>query len=117
LLDPKFSSYHYKLDKALYVLKHAPRVWYSQLSDKLHSLGFISSKADISMFYYQKGAITMLMLIYVDDIIIVSSSSSAVDALLHDLNAEFALKDLGPLHYFLGIEVKQTVDGLSLSQE
>jgi hypothetical protein len=50
----------------------------------------------------------MFMLVYVDDNIIVSSSSSAVDALLKDLNAEFALKDLGSLHYFLGIEVHPT---------
>jgi hypothetical protein len=41
--------------------------------------------------------------------------SSVVDALLRDLNADFALKDLGPLQYFLGIQVKRTVDGLSLS--
>jgi hypothetical protein len=55
----------------------------------------------------------MFMLIYVVDIIIVSSSSSAVDALLWDLSADFALKDLGPLQYFLGIQVKRTADGLS----
>jgi hypothetical protein len=49
----------------------------------------------------------MFMLIYVDDIIIVSSSNDAVTALLQDLQKEFALKDLGSLHYFLGIEVNQ----------
>jgi hypothetical protein len=59
----------------------------------------------------------MFMLVYIDDNIIVSSSSSAVDALLKDLNVEFALKDLGSLHYFLGIEVHRTAEGLSLSQE
>jgi hypothetical protein len=56
-------------------------------------------------------------LVYVDDIIVASSSSSAIDALLRDLNADFALKDLDPLHYFLGIEVKRTATGLILSQE
>jgi hypothetical protein len=59
----------------------------------------------------------MFMLVYVDDIIIVSSSSFVIDALLKDLNAEFALKELGPLHYFLGIEVHHIAEGLSLSQE
>jgi hypothetical protein len=34
-----------------------------------------------------------------------------------DLSADFALKDLGPLHYFLGIQVTCTADGLYLSQE
>jgi histone deacetylase 1/2 len=56
-------------------------------------------------------------LIYVDDIIVTSSSDQAILALLQDLSAEFALKDLGDLHFFLGIEVKKTSDGLILSQE
>jgi hypothetical protein len=116
-VDPQFPSYHCKLDKALYGLKQAHWAWYSRLSDKLYSLGFKSSKADISLFLYKKGAITMFLLVYVDDIIVVSSSSSAIDALLRDFNADFALKDLGPLYYFLGIEVKRTSTGLMLSQE
>jgi hypothetical protein len=55
--------------------------------------------------------------VYVDDIIVVSSSSRVVDALLADLKNDFALKDLGNLHYFLGIEVKHTSDGFLLTQE
>jgi hypothetical protein len=57
------------------------------------------------------------MLIYVDDIIVTSSSSEAVTALLWDLKKEFALKDLGDLHYFLGIGVTKCKDGIILSQE
>jgi hypothetical protein len=57
------------------------------------------------------------MLIYVDDIVVASSSEKAVDALLHDLGLAFALKDLGALHYFLGIEVNKVHDGIILSQE
>jgi histone deacetylase 1/2 len=56
------------------------------------------------------------MLIYVDDIIVASSSSAATDALLKILSAEFALKDLGDLHYFLGIEVHKVDDGIVLNQ-
>jgi hypothetical protein len=46
------------------------------------------------------------MLIYVDDIIVIGSSMEAISALLNDLRADFALKNLGSLNYFLGIEVK-----------
>jgi hypothetical protein len=53
----------------------------------------------------------------VDDIIVTNSSDDAITALLHDLRGDFALKDLGPLHYFLGIEVKQVHNGLCLTQE
>jgi hypothetical protein len=46
---------------------------------------------------------------YVDDIIVASSTQDATAALLQDLEAYFALKDLGNLNYFLGIEVKRTL--------
>jgi hypothetical protein len=51
-VDPKFPLYYCKLEKALNGLKQASWAWYSQLSAKLHSLGFKSSKADISLFLY-----------------------------------------------------------------
>lgn len=50
----------------------------------------------------------MFVLVYVDDIIVASSSHEATSALLKDLEKEFALKDLGDLHYFLEMEVKRT---------
>jgi hypothetical protein len=58
----------------------------------------------------------MYILIYVDDIITMSSSSSATDRLLTQLEADFAVKDLGNLGYFLGIEVHHTSSGLVLTQ-
>jgi histone deacetylase 1/2 len=105
-----------KLDKALYGLKQAPRAWYSRLSAKLQVLGFTPSKSDTSLFFLAKPAITMFVLVYVDDIIVTSSTPTAVTSLLQQLRGDFALKDLGDLHYFLGIEVKKTYDGITLSQ-
>jgi hypothetical protein len=110
-------EYVCKLDKALYGLKQAPRAWYSRLSAKLVQLGFHASKADTSLFMYHRAKVQMYLLIYVDDIIVVSSTDVAVKALLNDLRSEFALKDLGALNYFLGIEVKPSSDGIVLTQE
>jgi hypothetical protein len=69
------------------------------------------------LFIYAKGSVTIYLLVYVDDIIVTSSSPEVVDALLSDPNMDFALKDLGDLHYFLGIEVKYAADGLLLTQD
>jgi hypothetical protein len=80
-------------------------------------MGFVPSKGDTSLFYYIKGSYTMFVLVYVDDIIVASSSQEATNALLKDLRQEFALKDMGDLHYFFGIEVKKIADGLVMSQE
>jgi hypothetical protein len=104
-----------KLQKAIYSLKQAPRAWFSRLSGKLLHLGFVGSKADSSLFIYRTTAITMFLLIYVDDIIIVSSVPAAITELLQLLGTDFVVKDLGSLHYFLGIEVIPVKDGL-LSQ-
>lgn len=61
--------------------------------------------------------VVIFLLIYVDNIIVTSSSTAATLVLLKELQAEFALKDLGELHYFLGIEVKKVHDGILLTQE
>ena len=103
--NPHTPHYICKLDKTLYRLKQAPRAWYSRLSSKLCALGFVPSKADTSLFLYNKSDVTVFVLIYVDDIIVTSSSDCAISALLQDLTCEFAIKDLGELHFFLGIEV------------
>jgi histone deacetylase 1/2 len=55
--------------------------------------------------------------IYVDDIIVTSSSDKAISVLLQDLNTDFALKDLGNLHLFLGIEVKRSMDDCFLHRK
>jgi hypothetical protein len=59
--QPNFAC---KLDKAIY----------GQLCNKLQTLDFIPSKADTSLFYYNKGKHTLFVLVYVDDIIVASSS-------------------------------------------
>jgi histone deacetylase 1/2 len=68
------------------------------------------------LFYFHKGQHNIFVLVYVDDIIVASSSQEAVNALLKDLEQDFALKDLGDLHYFLGIKVKRSREDLTLSQ-
>ena len=94
-VDPDKPFHICKLDKSLYGLKQAPRAWYSRLSSKLHTLGFVPSKYDTSLFIYNKSNTVIFVLIYVDDIIVTSSSNEAVTALLKDLQSDFALKDLG----------------------
>lgn len=55
-------------------------------------------------------------MVHVDDIIVVSSSQKATMALLKNLHDDFALKDLGRLHYFLGIEVSSSQGNLFLTR-
>jgi histone deacetylase 1/2 len=115
--DPSRPRHLCRLQKAIYGLKQAPRAWHARLSTVLGSLGFHASTADTSLFILCRPGLTMFLLVYVDDIIVVSSSASTTARLIREMRAEFAVKDLGSLHYFLGIEVgRQSCGGLLLSQ-
>ncbi|KAK1692653.1 hypothetical protein QYE76_009350 [Lolium multiflorum] len=104
------------LSRSLYGLKQAPRAWYQRIAAFLHQLGFRSTRSDASLFVYNNGATTAYLLLYVDDIILTASSTDLLRQITERLRAEFALKDLGPLHYFLGIEVVRRTDGFFLHQ-
>ena len=95
-----------KLHNALYDLKHTPRSWFQKLSTTLQNFGFHSTKSDNSLFVQFTSAYTILILIYVDDIIITGSSLKEIQKLFSNLGSCFAIKDLGPLHYFLSVQVK-----------
>jgi hypothetical protein len=68
-------------------------------------LGFTCSTADSSLFIFRSEDAILLLLVYVDDIIVTSNKQALLSRLVSRLSSEFSMKDLGPLHYFLGIEV------------
>jgi hypothetical protein len=68
------------------------------------------------MFVYHKGTDTTYLLLYVDDIILTTSSIVLLRHIIQALQLEFAMKDLGDLHHFLGMQVQRRDGGLFLSQ-
>lgn len=57
----------------------------------------------------------MFMLVYVEDIVLIESPHTLFIDILLSLN-KFSMKDLGPLHFFIGIKVCRDAQGLLLSQ-
>uniref|UniRef100_A0A2N9IR27 Reverse transcriptase Ty1/copia-type domain-containing protein n=1 Tax=Fagus sylvatica TaxID=28930 RepID=A0A2N9IR27_FAGSY len=114
---PSYPTHVCKLNKAIYGLKQAPRAWFSRLSSRLLQLGFHGSLSDTSLFIYKSKSFTMFILIYVDDIIITCSNPVEIDELLILLRSDFAVKDLGKLNYYLGVEVIPNAHGTLLSQQ
>lgn len=109
-------GYVCKLNKALYGLKQAPRAWYNKLKDCLTSWKFFNSKVDTLLFIRHDPKGVILVLIYVDDILITGPDSSLLENFITSLSTIFALKDLGLVAYFLGVEVCYTPTGMHLSQ-
>jgi hypothetical protein len=104
------------LDKSLYGLKQAPRAWYERFATHLRSLGFIAGKSDNSLFVLRRGPDTAYLLLYVDDIVLTASSAHLLRSIIDQLLAEFSMKDLGPLHYFLDVSVIRNSSGFFLSR-
>ena len=115
--NPEAPTHVCRLKKAIYGLKQAPRAWYAKISSYLLSLGFKSCSSDSSLYTYHSGSDCILIAIYVDDLQITGNSPSLMDSISSKLSATFAMKDLGELKYFLGIEFIRSKDSLWILQQ
>jgi len=115
-VHPSFPDHVCKLHKSIYGLKQAPRAWFTRLSQALLNLGFKGSQVDHSLFIYHCGSVHVFLLVYVDDIILTGNHAVTMNMLIAKLKIDFAMKDLGPLGYFLGIQATRDTNGLHLRQ-
>lgn len=115
-LDPTHPTHVYKLTKDIYDLKQASRASYDELKSYLLSTGFHPTISDPSLFKITIHSESIYVLIYVDDIIVTGSNTSFNQSFINKISHRFSLKDLGPLNYFLGVEVIPTPSSLLLLQ-
>ena len=93
-----------KLNHALYRLKQAPITWFDKLRVSLILWVFQNLRFDIFLFIFNLNGKIIYLLVYVDDIMIINNDELLLHKHTSDLNEEFALKKLGQIHHFLGIE-------------
>lgn len=105
-----------RLRKALYGLRQAPRAWNAKLDASLVSLGFERSPLEHAVYRRNTSVSTLLVGVYVDDLVITGSSDNDISAFKEEMQRLFAMSDLGLLSYYLGIEVVQNDDGITLCQ-
>uniref|UniRef100_A0A2N9GS30 Reverse transcriptase Ty1/copia-type domain-containing protein n=1 Tax=Fagus sylvatica TaxID=28930 RepID=A0A2N9GS30_FAGSY len=113
---PGFSHKVCRLRRALYGLKQAPRAWFAKFSSTISQHGFSASSYDSALFFRRSDHGITLLLLYVDDMIITGDDVQGIQDLKHFLGQHFEMKDLGPLSYFLGLEVSSSSDGYYLTQ-
>ncbi|XP_012829361.1 PREDICTED: uncharacterized protein LOC105950540 [Erythranthe guttata] len=129
-VDPSRPTHTCRLNKVLYGLKKAPRAWYKHFASNITTMEFRECMPDTSLFVYcrnsslacrnssrecRNSSCTYLLL-YVNDIVLTASTPELLRSIIAALNQEFAMKDLCDLHYFLGISVTHSSNGLFLSQ-
>ena len=105
-----------RLKKSLYGLKQSPRCWGKVFQQYMESLGFFQSAADPCVFIQMDNSITIVA-VYVDDLTLMTSELDQMVQLKQSLADQFKMKDMGPLHYLLGITIVQGKDYISIHQK
>jgi hypothetical protein len=103
-----------KLKRCIYGLKQSSREWYFRLVNFLQPYGFSSTTFDPCVLVHNSG--DLFIAIYVDDLSLFGQSGSLFDTTIQLLKTEFNVKDMGDLHWLLGIRIEYTDAGISLSQ-
>ncbi|GJW36533.1 retrovirus-related pol polyprotein from transposon TNT 1-94 [Tanacetum coccineum] len=115
-VDPNHPDKVYRLRKALYGLKEAPRAWYDELLKFLISKGFTKGIIDPTLFMIKYGEDILLVQIYVDDIIFGSTNpkfSKRFEKLMH---GRFEMSLMGEMKFFLGLQIHQSPRGIFINQ-
>ena len=99
------SDYVCKLQKSLYGLKQAGRVWNKLLHSVLSSMGFQRAQSDHGLYIYHKDKVQIFVPVFVDDITLAGKDSSILDSIIKELSSHFKLRDLGPTTQLLGMEI------------
>ena len=105
------------MKKSLYGLKQAPLAWNAKITQRLRRMGFATSKSNSSLFIRQGQSGPISLLLYVDDLVITGTDLEKIGHVKSQLAASFDMKDLGDLHYFLGIEVISKPEGILINQQ
>ncbi|GJS69540.1 retrovirus-related pol polyprotein from transposon TNT 1-94 [Tanacetum coccineum] len=115
-IDFQKPNYVYKLKKALYGLKKAPKAWYDILKAFLIKHEYSMGMVDNTLFTKRSKSHLIIVQIYVNDIIFGSTSQNLCDDFTKIMNDEFEMSMMGELNFFLGLQIKQIEDGIFFNQ-
>ncbi|KRY26977.1 Retrovirus-related Pol polyprotein from transposon TNT 1-94, partial [Trichinella spiralis] len=90
----------------------------SKVKQNLDGKGLKTTSGDPCVYFERRGRELTIAAIYVDDVIIASNNTARLNELKKALAKSFEMKDMGPIHYCLGIEIKQSANGdIEMSQQ
>eukprot|EP00253_Pinus_taeda_P001593 PITA_01593 len=104
-----------QLKRDLYGLKQAPHAWYTRIDSYLTGLGFSKGEANVNLYHIMVEGNPLIIVLYVDDLILIGDDQ-LIQSCKEDLARELEMKDMGLMHYFLGMEVWQKDGEVFVSQ-
>ena len=105
-----------RLKKSLYGLKQSPIAWFGRFFRTVWQHGYKQAYTDHTLFYKRQSTWITILIVYVDDIVFTGDDKDELQGIEEKLAAEFELKDLGSLRYFLSMEVARNKTRVSISQ-
>ena len=103
-----------KLKRSLYGLKQSSRCWNTVFKQYMESINFKQCTADPCIFVTGEEADLTIVAVYVDDLIVIAKTPETIKKIKESLAARFKMKDLGKLHYCLGISIQHDEERGSL---
>ncbi|GJZ35580.1 retrovirus-related pol polyprotein from transposon TNT 1-94 [Tanacetum coccineum] len=115
-IDFEKPNHVYKLKKALYGLKHAPKAWCDRLKSFLIKHDYNMRMVDNTHFTKKKSSNLIIIQIYIDDIIFGLTCQEICDDFAKIMHDEFKMSMMGELNFFLGLQIKQMEDDIFFNQ-
>nr|GEW80283.1 retrovirus-related Pol polyprotein from transposon TNT 1-94 [Tanacetum cinerariifolium] len=116
-IDLQFLNKVYKVEKALYGLHQAPKACYETLSTFLLQNRYRRGTIDTTLFIKKDKDDIMLVQVYVNDIILGSTKKPPCDEFEALMHKRFQISSMWELTFFLGLQVKQSEEGIFVSQD
>ena len=115
-VDPHRPDDVYKLKRALYGFKQAPKAWYDRLTTYLIEHGFKKGFSDTTLFIQKDKNYFVVAQIYVNDIVFGAINDSLAESFADEMKKIFEMSMVDELTYFLGLQVKQIDFGIYINQ-
>jgi hypothetical protein len=109
------SSLVFRLKKSICGLKHVPRAWYAKMDSFPLDTNFSRCHYDPNLYVMKVANHLIILVLYVDEFILTSSDPKLLTHVKSNFQKKFEMIDLGHLHYFLGLQILKTKEGISLS--
>lgn len=97
----------YRLMKALYGLRQAPRAWYAKLNKCPTDLSFTRCSYEHAVYMKRENDEVLIVGVYVDDLLLTGTSIRLIEEFKTQMSGKFEMSNLGKLTYYLGVEVEQ----------
>ncbi|CAI7933470.1 unnamed protein product [Closterium sp. NIES-54] len=106
-----------QLEKSLYGIKQAPRLWQQHLHARLIRIGFLQLPHDQGMYQLTKGTNYILLIVYVDNLLYIGSTDAITTRFEGELQRDLTLTVATTVTQYLGLNIQDGDNAIYLSAE